>query len=61
MWNRSIVFLHGGNWQMFMNYQKFPGSLGHNFVGKWFIAKKIMQDDSLICLWGCKFEGKGFP
>ena len=46
---------------MFMNYQKFPGSLGHNFVGKWFIAKKIMQDDSLICLWGCKFEGKGFP
>ena len=61
MWNRSIVFLHGGNWQMFMNYQKFAGSLGHNFVGKWFIAKKIMQDDSLICLWGCKFEGKGFP
>lgn len=25
---------------MFMNYQKFAGYLGHNFVGKWFIAKK---------------------
>ena len=36
----SINFLHGGNWQMFMNYQKFAGSLRHNFEGKWFIAKK---------------------
>ena len=49
---------------MFVDYYIFTTSLGHIFMGNWFVALLHifkMIKHSMICSWGRKFVGKGKP